>query len=309
MKIFTSADQLIGSTPLLELCNIERKLGLKTKILAKLEYLNPAGSVKDRVAKGMIEDAERRGILKKGSTIIEPTSGNTGIGLASVAAAKGYKTIIVMPDTMSRERIQAISAYGADVVLSDGKLGMAGAVKKAEELKNELPDSFIPGQFENPVNPRTHYDTTGAEILADTDGKLDLFVCGVGTGGTISGTGKRLKEHGVRIIAVEPESSPLLSRGIAGAHAIQGIGANFIPEALDKTVYDEILTVSDEDSYKYTKMIATNEGILVGISSGAALAAAVKLSEIPENAGKTVVVLFPDSGDRYYSTGVFDAEP
>ncbi len=303
--IYTSADQIIGNTPLMELTHIEEMFELKSKIYAKLEYLNPAGSAKDRIALEMISDAEERGILKKGSMIIEPTSGNTGIGLASVAAAKGYKTVIVMPDTMSKERILTISAYGAEVVLSDGKKGMAGAVEKAQELQKQNPGSFIPDQFGNPVNPRAHYKTTGPEIWKDTEGKVDFFVAGVGTGGTISGTGKFLKEknENVKIVAVEPASSPLLSKGTAGPHAIQGIGANFVPDALDRSIYDEIITVSNEDSYKYTAMIGKNEGILVGISSGAALAAAVEIAKKYD--GKNIVVLFPDSGDRYFSTGVF----
>ncbi len=307
MKIYSSANEIIGSTPLLELSHIEKELKLNAVIAAKLEFLNPAGSAKDRVAKGMIEDAEKKGILKPGSVIIEPTSGNTGIGLASVAASKGYRTIIVMPDTMSNERKLAISAYGAEIVLSDGKLGMTGAIETAEKLAREIPGSFIPGQFTNPVNPLVHYETTGVEIWNDTDGKADIFVCTAGTGGTLSGIAKRLKENNstVHVVAVEPASSPLLSKGFAGAHKIQGIGANFVPETLDTDIYDEVIAVSDDEAYEFTHMIAVKEGILVGISSGAALAASVKLAQKAENSGKLIVTVFPDSGDRYFSTGVF----
>jgi len=308
MNVYSSADLLIGKTPLLELTHIEKELNLKAKIIAKLEYLNPAGSAKDRIAKGMIEDAERNGLLKEGSVIIEPTSGNTGIGLASVAAAKGYKTVIVMPDTMSRERIQSISAYGAEVVLSEGAKGMQGAIDKANELKESYGSAFIPSQFTNKINPLTHYNTTGVEIWEDTDGRLDAFVAGIGTGGTVSGIGKRLKENSnsVKIIGVEPFSSPLITKGKAGPHKLQGIGANFIPEVFDTDICDELITVTNEDAYEYTRLIARKEGILVGISSGAALSGAIQLARREEYTGKTVVVLFPDSGDRYFSTGVFD---
>ncbi len=306
-NIYTSADQLVGRTPLLELTNIEKHLQLSAKILAKLEYLNPAGSAKDRVAKAMIEEAERCGKLKSGSVIIEPTSGNTGIGLASVAAAKGYRTIIVMPDTMSVERILTMKAYGAEVVLSDGKLGMTGAIAKAKELAAAIPDSFIPDQFANPANPKAHFDTTGPEIFTDTDGKVDIFVAGVGTGGTITGVGKFLKSKNpdVKIVAVEPESSPFLSKGTSGAHGIQGIGAGFLPDALDTTVFDEIITARDEDAFEYARLVGKKEGVLVGISSGAALFGAVTLAKRPENSGKNIVVLLPDTGDRYLSTALF----
>lgn len=306
-NIYTSADQLIGKTPLLELTNIEKQLNLSAKILAKLEYLNPAGSTKDRVAKSMIEEAEKCGKLKSNSVIIEPTSGNTGIGLASVAAAKGYRTIIVMPDTMSVERILTMKAYGAEVVLSDGKYGMTGAIAKAKELALSIPDSFIPDQFANPANPKTHFDTTGPEIFADTDGNVDIFVAGVGTGGTITGVGKFLKSKNpnVKIVAVEPESSPFLSKGVAGAHGIQGIGAGFLPDALDATVFNEIITVRDEDAFEYARLVGKKEGVLVGISSGAALFGAVTLAKRPENIGKNIVVLLPDTGDRYLSTKLF----
>lgn len=305
---YTSADQLIGNTPLLELTHIEKTFDLQAKLLAKLEYFNPAGSIKDRVAKAMIEDAERRGVLSEGSVIIEPTSGNTGIGLASVATAKGYRTIIVMPDTMSEERRKLISAYGAELVLSDGAKGMTGAIEKAEELKKELPGSMVAGQFVNPINPQVHFGTTGPEIWADTDGEVDILVAGVGTGGTITGTGSFLKSKkpDLTVIAVEPASSPLLSEGKAGPHKIQGIGANFVPEILDTNVYDEILPVSDADAFSAGRLIGKQEGILVGISSGAALHAAIQVAKRPENVGKTIVVIFPDSGDRYLSTELYD---
>ena len=306
-NIYTSADQLIGKTPLLELTHIEKNFNLQARLLAKLEYFNPAGSIKDRVAKAMIEDAERTGILTDGSVIIEPTSGNTGIGLASVATAKGYRTIIVMPDTMSEERRKLIAAYGAELVLSDGTKGMTGAIEKAEELKKELPGSIIAGQFINPVNPQVHFGTTGPEIWADTDGNVDILVAGVGTGGTITGTGNFLKSKktSLQVIAVEPASSPLLSTGQAGSHKIQGIGANFVPEILDTSVYDEIIRVSNEDAFASGRLIGKHEGILIGISSGAALHAAIEVATRPANKGKTIVVIFPDGGDRYLSTGLF----
>ena len=306
-NIYTSADQLIGKTPLLELTHIEKEFGLKAKLLAKLEYLNPAGSIKDRVGKAMIEDAEKSGKLTKDSVIIEPTSGNTGIGLALVATAKGYRTMIVMPDTMSEERRKLITAYGAELVLTDGKLGMAGAIAKAEELAKELPGGFVAGQFVNPVNPKAHFESTGPEIYADTDGEVDILVATVGTGGTITGTGEYLKsvKPEVKVIAVEPASSPVLSGGKAGSHAIQGIGAGFIPEILNTKVYDEVLTVTNEDAYAGGRMIGRKEGILVGISSGAALMAAIEVAKREENAGKTIVVILPDSGDRYLSTKMF----
>ena len=306
-KVFTAVDQLIGGTPLLELSHIEKELGLKAKILAKLEYLNPAGSAKDRVGKVMIDDAEERGLLKPGGTIIEPTSGNTGIGLAVVAASRGYRAIIVMPDTMSVERIQIMKAYGAEVVLSDGKLGMSGAVKKAEELAKEYPNSFIPGQFENPANAKAHFLTTGPEIFEDTDGEVDIFVSAVGTGGTITGTGEYLKSRkpDVKIVAVEPAASPLLSGGKAGPHKIQGIGANFVPSVLNTSIYDEVITVTNEDAFITGRMIGRKEGVLVGISSGAAAWAAIELAKRPESEGKTIVVLLPDTGDRYLSTELF----
>jgi len=306
-NIYTSADQLIGKTPLLELTHIEKKLGLKAKILAKLEYLNPAGSVKDRVAKAMIDDAEEKGLLKPGSVIIEPTSGNTGIGLAAVAAARGYRIIIVMPDTMSVERRQLMKAYGAELVLSEGAKGMKGAIAKADELAASIPDSFIPGQFVNPANPKAHFETTGPEIYADTDGKVDIFVAGVGTGGTITGVGEYLKSQKpeVKVVAVEPATSPVLSKGTAGAHKIQGIGAGFVPKVLDTGVYDEIIPVANEDAFAVGKQIGKAEGVLVGISSGAAAWAAIELAKRPENEGKTIVVLLPDTGDRYLSTPLF----
>ena len=306
-KIFTSADQLIGHTPLMELTNIEKKHGLKAKLLAKLEYFNPAGSVKDRIAKAMIDDAEVKGLLKPGSVIIEPTSGNTGIGLASVAAARGYRIIIVMPETMSVERRQIMKAYGAELVLTEGAKGMKGAIAKAEELSKEIPNSFIPGQFVNPANPKAHFETTGPEIFDDTDGKVDIFVAGVGTGGTVTGVGQYLKSRNpsVKVVAVEPKSSAVLSTGVAGPHKIQGIGAGFVPEVLDTKVYDEIIPVTNEDAFAAGKEIGRSEGVLVGISSGAALWAGIDLAKRPENAGKTIVVLLPDTGDRYLSTPLF----
>ena len=306
-NIYTSADQLIGKTPLLELTHIEKALGLKAKVLAKLEYLNPAGSVKDRVAKAMIDDAEEKGLLKPGSVIIEPTSGNTGIGLAAVAAARGYRIIIVMPDTMSVERRQLMKAYGAELVLSEGAKGMKGAIAKADELAAEIPGSFIPGQFVNPANPKAHFETTGPEIYADTDGKVDIFVAGVGTGGTITGVGEYLKSKKpeIKVVAVEPATSPVLSKGTAGAHKIQGIGAGFVPKVLDTGVYDEIIPVANEDAFAVGKQIGKAEGVLVGISSGAAAWAAIELAKRPENEGKTIVVLLPDTGDRYLSTPLF----
>ena len=305
--IYTSADQLIGKTPLLELTHIEKQFDVKARILAKLEYFNPAGSVKDRVAKAMIDDAEAKGLLHPDSVIIEPTSGNTGIGLASVAAARGYRLIIVMPDTMSVERRQLMKAYGAELVLSDGTRGMKGAIEKAAELAAEIPHSFIPGQFVNPANPQAHYEHTGPEIYADTDGAVDIFVAGVGTGGTITGVGRYLKEKNpaVRVVAVEPATSPILSAGTAGPHKIQGIGAGFVPDILDTKVYDEVLPVSNEDAFATGRLIGRAEGVLVGISSGAAVHAAVELAKRAENAGKTIVVLLPDTGDRYLSTPLF----
>ena len=306
-NIYTSADQLIGKTPLLELTHIEKNLGLKAKVLAKLEYFNPAGSVKDRVAKAMIDDAEEKGLLKPGSVIIEPTSGNTGIGLAAVAAARGYRIIIVMPDTMSVERRQLMKAYGAELVLSEGAKGMKGAIAKADELAASIPGSFIPGQFVNPANPKAHFETTGPEIYADTDGEVDIFVAGVGTGGTITGVGEYLKSKKpeVKVVAVEPATSPVLSKGTAGAHKIQGIGAGFVPKVLDTGVYDEIIPVANEDAFAVGKQIGKAEGVLVGISSGAAAWAAIELAKRPENEGKTIVVLLPDTGDRYLSTPLF----
>ena len=306
-RIFTSADQLIGHTPLMELTNIEKKHGLKARLLAKLEYFNPAGSVKDRIAKAMIDDAETKGLLKPGSVIIEPTSGNTGIGLASVAAARGYRIIIVMPETMSVERRQIMKAYGAELVLTEGAKGMKGAIAKAEELSREIPNSFIPGQFVNPANPKAHFETTGPEIFDDTDGNVDIFVAGVGTGGTVTGVGQYLKSRNpsVKVVAVEPKSSAVLSTGVAGPHKIQGIGAGFVPEVLDTKVYDEIIPVTNEDAFAAGKEIGRSEGVLVGISSGAALWAGIDLAKRPENAGKTIVVLLPDTGDRYLSTPLF----
>ena len=306
-KIYTSADQLIGHTPLLELTHIEKNNGLEAKVLAKLEYLNPAGSVKDRIAKAMLDDAEAKGLLKPDSVIIEPTSGNTGIGLASVAAARGYRIIIVMPETMSVERRQLMKAYGAELVLSDGAKGMKGAIAKAEEIAAQTPGSFIAGQFVNPANPKAHYETTGPEIWEDTDGQVDIFVAGVGTGGTLTGTGKFLKEQNpnVKVVAVEPASSPVLSKGVAGAHKIQGIGAGFVPDVLDTKIYDEIITVENDDAFATGKLVGHSEGVLVGISSGAAVWAGIQLAKRPENKGKTVVVLLPDTGDRYLSTPLF----
>ena len=305
--IYTSADQLIGKTPLLELTHIEKKFDLKAKILAKLEYFNPAGSVKDRVARAMIDDAEASGKLKPGSVIIEPTSGNTGIGLASVAAARGYRIIIVMPETMSVERRQLMKAYGAELVLSDGAKGMKGAIAKADELAKETPNSFIPGQFVNPANPKAHFETTGPEIWEDTDGKVDYFVAGVGTGGTITGVGEFLKskDASVKVVAVEPKTSAVLSTGVAGPHKVQGIGAGFVPDVLDTKVYDEIIPVENEDAFATGKLVGRSEGVLVGISSGAALWAAIEVAKRPENAGKNIVVLLPDTGDRYLSTPLF----
>ena len=306
-NIYTSADQLIGKTPLLELTHIEKKFGLKANILAKLEYFNPAGSVKDRVARAMIDDAEARGILKPGSVIIEPTSGNTGIGLASVAAARGYRIIIVMPETMSVERRQIMKAYGAELVLTEGAKGMKGAIAKADELAKEIPDSFVPGQFVNPANPKAHFETTGPEIWADTDGQVDWFVAGVGTGGTVTGVGQYLKSKNpaVKVAAVEPKSSAVLSTGVAGSHKIQGIGAGFVPDVLDTKIYDEIIPVDNDDAFAVGKEIGHREGVLVGISSGAALWAAIELAKRPENEGKSIVVLLPDTGDRYLSTPLF----
>lgn len=307
-NIFTSADQLIGKTPLLELTHIEKELNLKAKILAKLEYFNPAGSVKDRIAKAMIDDAEATGKLKPGSVIIEPTSGNTGIGLASVAAARGYRIILVMPETMSVERRQLMQAYGAKLVLTEGSKGMKGAIAKAEELANEIADSFIPGQFVNPANPAVHRATTGPEIWADTDGKVDIFVAGVGTGGTVTGVGEYLKSQNptVKVVAVEPAGSPVLSKGTPGVHKIQGIGAGFVPQVLNTGVYDEIIAVENEDAFATGRKIGKAEGVLLGISSGAAVFAAIELAQRPENAGKTIVVLLPDTGDRYLSTPLFN---
>ena len=303
-KIYTSADQLIGSTPLLELTHIEKKHDLKAKVLAKLEYFNPAGSVKDRIAKAMIDDAEAKGLLNADSVIIEPTSGNTGIGLASVAAARGYRIIIVMPETMSVERRQLMKAYGAELVLTEGAKGMKGAIAKADELAKEIPNSFIPGQFVNAANPKAHFETTGPEIFADTDGDVDIFVAGVGTGGTVTGTGKYLKDQdpNVKVVAVEPDTSPVLSTGKGGPHKIQGIGAGFVPDVLDTKVYDEVVRVANEDAFETSRQFAHSEGLFVGISSGAALWAAVELSKRPENAGKVIVALLPDTGDRYLST-------
>ena len=306
-KIYTSADQLIGGTPLLELSHIEKAEKLEAKLLAKLEYLNPAGSVKDRIAKAILDDAEVSGKLKSDSVIIEPTSGNTGIGLASVAAARGYRIIIVMPETMSVERRQLMKAYGAELVLSDGAKGMKGAIAKAEEIAAQTPNSFIAGQFVNPANPKAHYETTGPEIWADTDGEVDIFVAGIGTGGTLTGAGKFLKERkpSVKVVAVEPASSPVLSKGSAGAHKIQGIGAGFVPDVLDTTVYDEVIPVADNDAFATGRLVGRSEGVLVGISAGAAVWAGIELAKRPENKGKTIVVLLPDTGDRYLSTPLF----
>ena len=307
-KIYKSASELVGKTPLLELTHLEESLNLKAKLLAKLEYFNPAGSVKDRIAKSMIEDAEQSGKLQPGAVIIEPTSGNTGIGLASVAAAKGYRIIIVMPETMSVERRQLMKAYGAELVLTDGAKGMKGAIAKAEELAAEIPNSFIPGQFVNPANPKAHYDTTGPEIYEDTDGNVDIFVAGVGTGGTVTGVGQYLKEQNpaIKVVAVEPKTSAVLSTGIAGAHKIQGIGAGFVPDVLDTKIYDEIIPVANEDAFETGKLIGKKEGVLVGISAGAAVWAAIELAKRDENAGKNIVVLLPDTGDRYLSTPLFE---
>ena len=307
-KIYTSMDQMIGRTPLLELCRIQQQLGLDARVLAKLEYLNPAGSVKDRAALSMIRDAEQKGLLKEGSVIVEPTSGNTGIGLAAVAAARGYRVVIVMPETMSLERRQLMRAYGAELVLTEGSKGMSGAVEKAQQLAQQIPGAFLAGQFTNPANPQAHFETTGPEIWQDTEGHVDVFVAGVGTGGTITGVGRYLKSQdpAVRIVGVEPAASPLLSKGTAGPHKIQGIGANFVPQVLDTAIYDELLAVTDQDAFAAGRLMARTEGVLVGISSGAALWAAVELAKRPENRGKTIVTLLPDTGDRYLSTGMFD---
>lgn len=307
-KIYTSMDQMIGRTPLLELCRIQQQLGLEARVLAKLEYLNPAGSVKDRAALSMIRDAEQKGLLKEGSVIVEPTSGNTGIGLAAVAAARGYRVVIVMPETMSLERRQLMRAYGAELVLTEGSKGMSGAVEKAQQLVQQIPGAFLAGQFTNPANPQAHFETTGPEIWQDTEGHVDVFVAGVGTGGTITGVGRYLKSQdpAVRIVGVEPAASPLLSKGTAGPHKIQGIGANFVPQVLDTAIYAELLAVTDQDAFAAGRLMARTEGVLVGISSGAALWAAVELAKRPENRGKTIVTLLPDTGDRYLSTGMFD---
>lgn len=306
-KIYTSMDQMIGRTPLLELCRIQQQLGLEARVLAKLEYLNPAGSVKDRAALSMIRDAEQKGLLKEGSVIVEPTSGNTGIGLAAVAAARGYRVVIVMPETMSLERRQLMRAYGAELVLTEGSKGMSGAVEKAQQLVQQIPGAFLAGQFTNPANPQAHFETTGPEIWQDTEGHVDVFVAGVGTGGTITGVGRYLKSQdpAVHIVGVEPAASPLLSKGTAGPHKIQGIGANFVPQVLDTAIYDELLAVTDQDAFAAGRLMARTEGVLVGISSGAALWAAVELAKRPENRGKTIVTLLPDTGDRYLSTGMF----
>ena len=306
-KIYKSAAEIIGKTPLLEVANIEKELGLEAKVLVKLEYFNPAGSVKDRIAKAMIEDAEAKGLLKEGSVIIEPTSGNTGIGLASIAAAKGYRIILTMPETMSVERRNILKAYGAEIVLTEGAKGMKGAIAKADELAAEIPGSFIPGQFVNPANPKVHRETTGPEIWEDTDGNVDIFIAGVGTGGTVTGTGEFLKSKNpdLKVVALEPKDSPVLSEGHAGAHKIQGIGAGFVPDVLNTKVYDEVFTASNEDAFATAKLLAKKEGILVGISSGASLFGAIELAKRPENKGKTIVALLPDSGDRYYSTPLF----
>lgn len=307
-KIYTSMDQMIGRTPLLELCRIQQQLGLEARVLAKLEYLNPAGSVKDRAALSMIRDAEQKGLLKEGSVIVEPTSGNTGIGLAAVAAARGYRVVIVMPETMSLERRQLMRAYGAELVLTEGSKGMSGAVEKAQQLVQQIPGAFLAGQFTNPANPQAHFETTGPEIWQDTEGHVDVFVAGVGTGGTITGVGRYLKSQdpAVHIVGVEPAASPLLSKGTAGPHKIQGIGANFVPQVLDTAIYDELLAVTDQDAFAAGRLMARTEGVQVGISSGAALWAAVELAKRPENRGKTIVTLLPDTGDRYLSTGMFD---